>query len=99
MVTSNDPIPERPVEEPTEEEKRIGEHVASLIEDGATLQMGIGNIPDAVLKCLKYHKELGVHTEMVSDGVIDLIEEGIITNEHKVVSPNVRKENFLLSYE
>lgn len=97
MVTSNDPIPERPVEEPTEEEKRIGEHVASLIEDGATLQMGIGNIPDAVLKCLKYHKELGVHTEMVSDGVIDLIEEGIITNEHKVVSPNVRKENFLLS--
>ncbi len=63
--------------------KRIGEHCAQLIEDGSTLQMGIGSIPDAVLASLTNHKELGVHTEMFSDGIIPLVEKGIITNEHK----------------
>lgn len=63
--------------------KRIGEHCAQLIEDGSTLQMGIGCIPDAVLSSLTNHKELGVHTEMFSDGIIPLVEKGIITNEHK----------------
>ena len=63
--------------------KQIGKNVASLIEDGATLQMGIGCIPDQVLQNLTGHKNLGIHTEMLSDGVIPLLEKGIITNSHK----------------
>lgn len=64
---------------------RIGQQVAELVEDGATIQMGIGAIPDAVLQYLMNHKELGIHTEMLSDGVIPLMKAGIITNEHKKV--------------
>ena len=63
--------------------KRIGNYCAELVEDGATLQMGIGAIPDAVLASLGDHTELGVHTEMFSDGIIPLIEKGVITNQHK----------------
>ncbi|WP_421810791.1 acetyl-CoA hydrolase/transferase family protein [Flagellimonas sp.] len=66
-------------------ELQIGGHVASLIEDGATLQMGIGNIPNAVLSKLGNHKRLGIHTEMFSDGVLPLIEQGIVTGEEKKV--------------
>ena len=61
----------------------IGKNVASLIEDGATLQMGIGSIPDQVLKNLTQHKDLGIHTEMFSDGIIPLIEKGVINNRCK----------------
>ena len=61
----------------------IGRNIASLIEDGATLQMGIGSIPDQVLQNLHSHKDLGIHTEMLSDGVIPLIEKGIINNSRK----------------
>jgi len=63
--------------------KRIGAFCAELIEDGATLQMGIGAVPDAVLASLTNHKELGIHTEMFSDGIIPLIQKGIVTNQHK----------------
>jgi acyl-CoA hydrolase len=63
--------------------EEIGSYVASLIEDGATLQMGIGNIPDQVLKNLTGHKDLGIHTEMLSDGVIPLIKSGVINNRKK----------------
>jgi acyl-CoA hydrolase len=63
--------------------EQIGKHVAELIEDGATLQMGIGSIPDQVLKNLTNHKDLGIHTEMLSDGVIPLIENGVINNRLK----------------
>lgn len=66
-------------------EKQIGENVANLIEDGATLQMGIGNIPNAVLNNLGNHKGLGIHTEMFSDGIVPLVEKGVITGEHKVI--------------
>ncbi|MBS9460895.1 acetyl-CoA hydrolase/transferase family protein [Flagellimonas sp. 389] len=66
-------------------EQKIGINVASLIEDGATLQMGIGNIPNAVLANLNNHKRLGIHTEMFSDGVLPLIESGVITGEEKAV--------------
>ena len=62
---------------------KIGKFCADLIEDGATIQTGIGAIPDAVLASLSGHKELGVHTEMFSDGILPLIEKGVITNEHK----------------
>lgn len=66
---------------------KIGQFVANLIENGSTLQMGIGGIPDAVLKCLTQHKGLGIHTEMFSDGVVPLVESGVITNEFKKVLP------------
>jgi acyl-CoA hydrolase len=73
------PAPRGPVEE------QIGDHVAALIEDGATLQMGIGAIPDAVLARLGNKLHLGVHTEMFSDGLIPLIENGVVTNRQKAV--------------
>ena len=64
-------------------EMLIGKNVAELIDDRSTLQMGIGTIPDAVLKCLHNHKDLGVHTEMISDGIVDLVANDIITNKYK----------------
>lgn len=70
-------------EKVTDIELQIGKNVAELIDDRATLQMGIGTIPDSVLKCLNNHKDLGIHTEMLSDGVIDLILNDVITNKHK----------------
>ncbi len=66
---------------------KIGRNVASLIEDGATLQMGIGAIPDSVLRYLRNKRDLGVHTEMFSDGLVDLVEEGIINGEKKTLHP------------
>lgn len=69
----------------TDVEARIGIHVANLIEDGATLQLGIGNIPNAVLCNLGNHQRLGIHTEMFSDGILPLVESGVITGEEKVV--------------
>ena len=71
-------IPEIPPHELSPVEKKIGQHIAGIIEDGATLQMGIGAIPDAVLSCLGNHKDLGVHTEMFSDGVLPLIESCLL---------------------
>jgi len=68
-------------------DRKIGQYVASLVEDGATLQLGIGGIPNATLGELIHHKGLGIHTEMFSDGIIDLVERGVITGEHKAVLP------------
>lgn len=87
MVYSEELLHERSVRAPGEIEQRIAAHCAGLIEDGATLQMGIGAIPDAVLAALRNHRRLGVHTEMFSDGVIDLFECGAITGEEKVIEP------------
>ena len=72
----------------TDVEARIGEIIAGLVEDGSTLQTGIGTIPDAVLSRLSDKHELGVHTEMFSDRVVDLVESGVITNRLKKVHPN-----------
>ena len=69
----------------TETDEQIGKHVAELIEDGATLQLGIGNIPNAVLNNLHDHKRLGIHTEMFSDGILPLVEKGIVTGEEKAI--------------
>ncbi|MFZ9004841.1 MAG: acetyl-CoA hydrolase/transferase family protein, partial [Robiginitalea sp.] len=88
LVEISEPIHTFPISEISETEERIGKHVASLVEDGATLQMGIGNIPDAVLKNLDGHKRLGVHTEMFSDGLLPLIEKGVITGEEKEIKTN-----------
>lgn len=74
---ARDPAPREPVEE------TIGEIIAALVEDGSTLQMGIGAIPDAVLARLGNKLDLGVHTEMFSDGVVDLVQNGVITNRYK----------------
>ncbi len=69
------------------EELQIGKYIAELIDDGSTLQTGIGTIPDAVLKSLNNHKNLGIHTEMCSDGIIDLFEKDIINNSKKIIHP------------
>lgn len=73
----------------------IGHHVASLIEDGATLQMGIGSIPDQVLQNLTGHRHLGIHTEMLSDGVIPLLQSGVIDNSLKKVKKGRTVTGFL----
>ncbi|MBX2922760.1 MAG: acetyl-CoA hydrolase/transferase family protein [Chitinophagaceae bacterium] len=80
----------------TEISEKIGYNVASLIEDGATLQMGIGTIPDQVLKNLGNHKNLGLHTEMFSDGVIPLLEKGVINNSCKKLNPGLSVTSFLV---
>ena len=84
-IELDEPIFAPQIAEPSEIEQRIGRHVAGLIEDGATLQMGIGGIPNVVLANLMNHKRLGIHTEMLSDGVLPLIEKGVITGEEKEI--------------
>jgi acyl-CoA hydrolase len=88
LVEVNDPLPTHPPTDPDPIEAKIGQLVAGIVEDGATLQMGIGAIPNAVLAALGGHKGLGIHTEMFSDGVIPLVQQGVITNEHKTVHPH-----------
>jgi acyl-CoA hydrolase len=87
FVYIDSPIHEHNLPEPGVIEEKIGSHIAGLIEDGSTLQMGIGGIPNAVLKNLGNHKALGLHTEMFSDGIIDLVEKGVITGEKKAINP------------
>lgn len=86
-VDVDEPLKELSLKPITEKEAKIGAHVASLVEDGATLQMGIGGIPNAALSCLTNHKDLGIHTEMCSDGIIDLVESGVINGSKKVTEP------------
>jgi acyl-CoA hydrolase len=96
MVAVNDPIFEAASGDPSETDLKIAENVASLIEDGATLQLGIGKIPNAVLGKLQNHKRLGVHTEMFSDGIIDLVERGVITGELKNIDKGKIVSGFVL---
>jgi len=79
-----------------EAEKKIGHYIAGLIDDGSTLQLGIGTIPDAVLSTLHQHKNLGVHTEMCSDGIIQLIEKDVINNVRKKIHPNKTVTGFAI---
>lgn len=96
MVEADVPLYcQKPVEI-NDQEAKIGEYVASLIEDGSTLQMGIGSIPNAALAKLRNHKNLGLHTEMFSDGVIDLIESGVINCEQKGVLKGRALATFLI---
>lgn len=80
----------------TSVEQAIGRHIAALVEDGATLQLGIGSIPDAVLAALGDHRDLGIHTEMFSDGIIDLVERGVVTGRHKRTHPGKVVGAFML---
>lgn len=89
-------LPETPMGDPSPLAQAIAKHIAGLIPDGATLQMGIGGIPDAVLRQLTNHKHLGVHTEMFSDGVIELVERGIVDGELKALHPGKIVAGFLL---
>jgi len=98
MIPANYPIPEMPMsgEQADQETERLACYVAELIPDGATMQMGIGAIPDAVLKFLFNKKDLGVHSELISDGVIDLVEAGVLTNARKTLHPGKIIIGFIL---
>lgn len=85
VIEVDTPLHEVSSPPPTAAAEEIGRHVASLVDDGATLQLGIGAIPEAVLSALRQHRDLGVHTEMFSDGVVDLVERGVITGARKRV--------------
>lgn len=87
---------ELPMGQPTELTRQIGRHIADLIEDGSTLQLGIGAIPDGVLPYLRDKRDLGIHSELFSDGVIGLVEAGVITNERKTLHPGKMVAGFLL---
>lgn len=88
-VEVDEPLVEVPTAMPTEKEIKIGNYIAELIPDGATLQIGVGGIPNAVIRALHDHKHLGLHTEAMTDGVLPLLEEGIIDNSCKKVMPGV----------
>lgn len=83
-------------EKVTNTERRIGQYIAELIEDRSTLQMGIGAIPDAVLSSLHDHRDLGIHTEMFSDGLMPLFKKDIINNKYKTIHPNKTVVGFAL---
>ncbi|MCS6806918.1 MAG: acetyl-CoA hydrolase/transferase C-terminal domain-containing protein [Acidobacteriota bacterium] len=87
LVEVSEALPELEKSGFTEVEKRIGEYIAELVSDGSTLQLGIGGIPDAVLASLTSKRDLGIHTEMVSDGVMEAVEAGIITGARKTLHP------------
>jgi len=87
IVEISEPLPQLEKSPFSEVERMIGRHIADLIEDGSTLQLGIGGIPDAVLAALANRRDLGIHTEMVSDGVMEAIEAGIITGARKTFHP------------
>ncbi|HLA25181.1 MAG TPA: 4-hydroxybutyrate CoA-transferase, partial [bacterium] len=96
VVPVDYPLPEIRMGDTSETIRRIADHVAGLIPDGATLQTGIGAIPDAVLSLLGNHKDLGIHTELFSDGIIDLIARGVITGERKTLHPGKVIAGFVL---
>lgn len=96
LVEGNLPMPEMILPEPDAVEDQIGTHIADMIEDGSTLQMGIGTIPNAVLSKLMHHRDLGIHTEMFSDGVIPLVEKGVINNSKKKVHPGKIVSGFVV---
>jgi acyl-CoA hydrolase len=95
MVLAEEALPEVHFgQEVGDPERRIGQVIANLIEDKSTLQMGIGSIPDAVLRGLGQHKDLGVHTEMFSEGLVDLMEQGVVNNRYKKIHPGKTVSGF-----
>lgn len=95
-VEVDEALPEVGIPELSETDRSIGRHIAELIEDGATLQMGIGSIPNAVLAAISSHKDLGVHTEMFSDGLIPLVEKGIVNGSRKIKHPGKIVAGFVM---
>ncbi|MFM1876292.1 MAG: hypothetical protein RL266_2029 [Bacteroidota bacterium] len=96
LVKFDEQIPEVDASNLTETELAIGRNIAQLVEDRATLQMGIGNIPNAVLASLRNHKDLGIHTEMFSDGILPLVEKGVITGKYKKNHPGKIVSSFVM---
>ena len=96
-VEIDEPLPEHGGSPPSDVELKIGKLIGeNLVDNGATLQMGIGNIPDAVLASLTNHKDLGVHSEMFAGGVVDLVEKGCITNTNKPLHTGRMVGSFLI---
>lgn len=96
FVDGADPLPELAARPMTEQVRAIGRHCAELVDDGACVQVGIGGIPQATLLALRDHQRLGIHTEMLSDGVVDLVERGVVTGEHKRIHPGKIVASFAL---
>ncbi|MFW5980517.1 MAG: acetyl-CoA hydrolase/transferase family protein [Halanaerobiaceae bacterium] len=96
LVENNSEIPELPYASPGEVEMKIGENVAALIEDGSTLQLGIGGIPTATTRALEDKKDLGIHSEMLSEGIRHLVEKGIVNNRKKSFHPGKIVGSFAL---
>ncbi len=96
VVENKAPLIELPNIEPGEIEMEIGRHVAAMIDDGSTLQLGIGGIPNAITKCLKTKVDLGIHTEMFTDGMVDLFKAGAITGRRKTLWPGKMVATFAL---
>ena len=96
IVEVSEELPELQPRRATDVEQKIAEHIMPLIEDRATLQLGIGGIPDAVLSLLSDRKDLGIHTEMISDGVVEAIEKGVVTNAYKSLHPGKVIATFML---
>ena len=96
VVRYDDPMPVTPRTIITDVERKIGENCALLVEDGNTIQVGIGSIPDAVCQALMSKKNLGVHSEMISDGIMDLYNAGVITNTEKSSEPNTMVAAFVM---
>ncbi len=96
IVEADEPLPEITPAAPTPEVQQVGRNIAEIVPDGATLQTGIGSIPHAVLAHLGHHKDLGIHTELFSDGLLPLIESGVVTNAQKKVHPGYIVSTFAL---
>jgi len=96
IIENNCPLPEISVPKENGVTTKIGQYIGDLIEDGSTLQLGIGTIPDAVLKTLQHKKNLGIHSEMISDGVVDLVQSGVINCNKKTFLPGKIVVTFLI---
>lgn len=96
LVKTDEPLHELNIPEPNSTEQQIGANCAELVEDGATLQMGIGAIPNAVLQALDNHRNLGIHTEMFSDGVMELVEKGVVNGKKKKTHPEKIVAGFVM---
>jgi len=92
----DDEIPEMRPASVSEVDQKIGQYVANLVQDGDCLQVGIGGVPNAALAALKSHKHLGIHSEMWSDGVLDLIEAGAVDNSRKMLYPGITVSSFII---
>ena len=92
----DEPLVEIPPAVPDDRDRAIAQRIVERIPDGATLQVGIGAIPNAVLASLGGHRDLGIHTELISDGVVDLVEQGVVTGTHKSLRPNKVVTTFVL---
>lgn len=95
-IEVNDPLFDSHTKAITPEENKIGQLISELVEDGSTLQMGIGSVPDAALDAMKHHKNLGIHSEMWSNYALDLIESGVVNNSQKKVHPGKTVGSFVI---